>query len=65
MHTKKERDKDSASVRVFICDVILKANHENTTVNKTFGDLYFVEMNWEKNSLPKSHPKSVPKSQSQ
>lgn len=65
MHTKKERDKDSASVRVFICDVNLKANHENTAANKTFGDLYFVGMNWEKNSVPKSHPKSVPKLQSQ
>lgn len=45
MHTKKERDKDSASVRVFICDVNLKANHENTAANKTFVDLYFVGMN--------------------
>lgn len=64
MHTK-ERDKDSSSVRVFICDVNLKENHGNTAANKTFVALYFVGMNWEKNSVPKSHPKSVPKSQSQ
>lgn len=65
MHTKKERDKDRASVRVFIYDVNLKVNNENTAANKTFVDLYFVGMNWEKNSVPKSHPKSVPKSQLQ
>lgn len=60
MDTKKERDKDSASIKVFICDVNLKANHEDTAANKTF-----VGMKWEKNSVPKSHPKPVPKLQSQ
>lgn len=55
MHTKKERDTGSASVRIFICDVNLKANQENTAANKTSVDLYFVDMNWEKNSVPKSH----------
>lgn len=55
MHTKKEGDKDSASVRIFISDVNLRANQENTAANKTFVDLCFVGMTWEKNSVPKSH----------